>query len=100
MKKLVLLIILGCSLNLNINSLQAQSIISPIEVDLGIINLDLQAKDIMLVNTTTNEVTNFSSVSDCLVALPNLESGVYKLEYTIEENRYKIKLNTNKSNQD
>lgn len=88
MKKFFYLLILG--IIFNVNPIQSQSIVSPVEVDLNIINLDPRAHHIVLTSASTHQVMFFSTVQEFNSALSDLESGRYILEYNIGEERHRI----------
>jgi hypothetical protein len=95
MKKLIILLVLG--ILVNSNPIQAQTIINPIE-DVTAINLDLHAQDIVLSNAASGEIFIFNNAAQFNAALPSLNDGMYKLEYTLNGERHRIKFKINKNN--
>lgn len=97
MKKLIILLVLGTLVN--INQTQAQTIINPTgEVDITIMNLDLNAQNIVLSNAATGEILVFSTAAEFIAAMPSLNAGMYRLEYTLNGERHRIKFKLNKNN--
>lgn len=95
MKKLIILLVLG--ILVNSNPIQAQTIINPIE-DVTAINLDLNAQNIVLSNAATGEILVFSTAAEFIAAMPSLNAGMYRLEYTVNGERHRIKFKLNKNN--
>jgi hypothetical protein len=94
MKKLIILLVL--STLVNINPIQAQTIISPVgDVVETIINLDLNAQDIVLSGAAAGENLIFSTAAQFNAALPSLSAGIYKLEYTLNGERQRIRFKIN-----
>lgn len=89
MKKLIILLVLG--ILVNTNPIQAQAIINPTGDETNIINLDLNAANIVLTNISTGEVVFFTSAREFFSQRANLSEGIYKLEYTLNEERHKMK---------
>lgn len=93
MKKLILFFFVCVSLN--INSLNAKSITSPIGEEVLGITIDQNATDIVLKNQQTGEVYLFSSAKEFNAQVISLNEGMYQLVYTVEgeifKTRFKIK---------
>jgi hypothetical protein len=96
MKKLIILLVLG--ILVNSNPIQAQTIVTPIGEDATSIILDLHAQDIVLSNAASGEIFIFNNAAQFNAALPSLNDGMYKLEYTLNGERHIIKFKINKNN--
>jgi hypothetical protein len=96
MKKLIILLVLG--ILVNSNPIQAQTIISPVGDVVETINLDLNAQNIVLSNAATGEILVFSTAAEFIAAMPSLNAGMYRLEYTVNGERLRIKFKINKNN--
>jgi hypothetical protein len=94
MKKLIILLVLG--ILVNSNPMQAQTIVTPIGEDATSINLDLNAQDIVLSNAASGEIFIFSTAAEFNAVLPSLCNGMYKLEYTLNGERQRIRFKINK----
>jgi hypothetical protein len=94
MKKLVLLFVLAFAFNQS--EIKGQSIVTPAEDLIGLI--DINATDIVLENITSGEIFIFSTAAEFNAALLSLNQGMYKLEYTLngERQRIKFKIKMNK----
>lgn len=79
MKKLVILFVLAFAFNQS--EIKAQSIVTPIEDLIGII--DINAKDIVLENRTTGEVYYFQTAADMYASWSSLNCGKYRAEYRL-----------------
>ncbi len=96
MKKLIILLVLG--ILVNSNPTQAQTIVNPIGDVVETINLDLNAQNIVLSNAATGEILVFSTAAEFIAAMPSLNAGMYRLEYTVNGERHRIKFKLNKNN--
>jgi hypothetical protein len=96
MKKLIILLVLG--ILVNSNPIQAQTIINPLGDDANIINLDLNAQDIVLSKNGPGEIFIFRNAAEFNAALPSLNQGMYNLEYTVNEERHRIKFKIKNNN--
>lgn len=89
MKKLVILLVLAFAFNQN--EVKAQSIITPAEDIIGLI--DINATDIVLENRTSGEAYFFQTAAEMYASWSSLNCGRYRAEFNLNGERQRARFN-------
>lgn len=95
MKKLVLIIVLAFAFNQS--EIKAQSIVIPVDTEIGNV-IDVNATDIVLINSCTGQTYIFSKAAELFANWNNISFGIYNVEYTINNERVKKKIKIKNNN--